>query len=309
VRRASAILVATVGLLAGPRLLGGASPAVAAAPDAAGGSQLERLLEEGLASLEKGNFTAAAKSFRRADELAKGASHHAHLGLAEAYLKLADYDRAIKQAERALALTEDVGVRARAEGLRGFALLVRHRYGRYSGPAGQEARQEDLRRAEQAWRAVLDLTRGEENIARYHLADALFAEERYDEAKAGLDEYVAHGGSITATPEAESLACLLTAGAEGARPAQDEELTPPVKVRSAVPDIPQQARGIRGMVMLRAIIGTAGEVRCVKPIKGLPQGLTEAAVEAVRQWRFTPATLGGKPVQVFYSVTIRFESH
>ncbi len=44
----------------------------------------------------------------------------------------------------------------------------------------------------------------------------------------------------------------------------------------------------------------------VKVLKGLPSGLTEAAVEAVPKWRFEPATLEGNPVAVYYLVTVSF---
>jgi len=41
-------------------------------------------------------------------------------------------------------------------------------------------------------------------------------------------------------------------------------------------------------------------------IKGLPMGLDKAALDAVSQWRFKPATLQGRPVKVYYNLTVRF---
>jgi outer membrane biosynthesis protein TonB len=35
-------------------------------------------------------------------------------------------------------------------------------------------------------------------------------------------------------------------------------------------------------------------------------GLSEKAVEAVRKWRFEPATLNGEPVAVYYNFTLNF---
>jgi protein TonB len=35
-------------------------------------------------------------------------------------------------------------------------------------------------------------------------------------------------------------------------------------------------------------------------------GLDQAAVEAVRTWRFRPATLNGRPVDVYYNLTVNF---
>lgn len=44
----------------------------------------------------------------------------------------------------------------------------------------------------------------------------------------------------------------------------------------------------------------------VKVLRGAPFGMTEAAVEAVRGWRFRPATREGEPVAVYYQLTVRF---
>jgi TonB family protein len=71
------------------------------------------------------------------------------------------------------------------------------------------------------------------------------------------------------------------------------------------PEEARQAR-IQGVVILQTIIDTLGEVKNVRVLKGLPSGLTEAAIEAVTQWRFNPATLEGEPVAVYYMVTITF---
>jgi protein TonB len=36
-------------------------------------------------------------------------------------------------------------------------------------------------------------------------------------------------------------------------------------------------------------------------------GLEEAAVDAIKQWRFKPATLNGRPVTVYYNLTVNFK--
>lgn len=83
---------------------------------------------------------------------------------------------------------------------------------------------------------------------------------------------------------------------------------PPVRVYAPDPVYPEPARQARveGVVVLQAIIDTLGRVADLKVLKGLPSGLTEAAVEAVSQWRFEPATLEGRPVAVRYLVTVSF---
>lgn len=82
----------------------------------------------------------------------------------------------------------------------------------------------------------------------------------------------------------------------------------PVRVFSPDPVYPEAAREgrVQGVVILQTIIDTAGRVTDIKVLKGLPSGLTEAAVGAVSQWTFRPATLDGEPVAVYYLVTITF---
>ena len=45
----------------------------------------------------------------------------------------------------------------------------------------------------------------------------------------------------------------------------------------------------------KAVIAEQGNVAETRVLKGLPMGLDRAAVEAVRTWKFKPATLSGQP--------------
>ena len=85
----------------------------------------------------------------------------------------------------------------------------------------------------------------------------------------------------------------------------------PVRLHAPDPHYPEEARHARvqGVVILQTIIDKLGNVTDVKVLKGLPSGLTEAAVEAVSSWRFKPATLEGEPVAVYYLVTVSFSVH
>lgn len=87
-----------------------------------------------------------------------------------------------------------------------------------------------------------------------------------------------------------------------------ESIKPPVPIFQGQPVYPAEARKARvvGVVILRTIIDTAGVVRDVEVARGLPMGLSEAAVDAVKQWRYNPATLDSRPVPVYLTVTVRF---
>jgi protein TonB len=64
--------------------------------------------------------------------------------------------------------------------------------------------------------------------------------------------------------------------------------------------------GTQGAVIVEAIIDEQGRVTNVRVLRGLPMGLDQAAVDAIQQWRFKPATLQGQPVKVYYTLTVNF---
>jgi len=86
------------------------------------------------------------------------------------------------------------------------------------------------------------------------------------------------------------------------------DVRPPVVLDRVDPDYPESARRARlqGTVILEAIITTSGEVQQVRVLKSVNPLLDEAAVRAVRVWRYRPATLNGRAVPVSLTVTVRF---
>ncbi|HYL47237.1 MAG TPA: energy transducer TonB [Candidatus Limnocylindrales bacterium] len=76
------------------------------------------------------------------------------------------------------------------------------------------------------------------------------------------------------------------------------------RVQPEYPAIARVAR-ISGRVELRAIIGTDGSVRHIEIVSGNPL-LVQAAVAAVRQWRYRPTLLSGEPVEVDALITVDF---
>jgi protein TonB len=84
-------------------------------------------------------------------------------------------------------------------------------------------------------------------------------------------------------------------------------LRPPEKVHHVVPAYPSIARSARvsGTVILEAVIAEDGRVQDVRVLRSIPL-LDDAAADAVRQWRFTPTLLNGRPVRVLMTVTVSF---
>lgn len=87
-----------------------------------------------------------------------------------------------------------------------------------------------------------------------------------------------------------------------------ERILAPKALTRVNPTYPEAAKAAaaEGVVVLRALIGTDGSIEDLEVVQGQPHGLSEAAMEAVRQWRFAPATLEGKPVRVVFTLTINF---
>ena len=54
------------------------------------------------------------------------------------------------------------------------------------------------------------------------------------------------------------------------------------------------------------MVDTTGKVVFVRVGQAL-RGCTVEAIKCVRQWKFQPATFNGKPIPVFYTVTVNFE--
>jgi len=66
-----------------------------------------------------------------------------------------------------------------------------------------------------------------------------------------------------------------------------------------------RSMGLGGEVVLEAVISTEGRVEKLHVISGHPL-LQQAAIEAVKDWRYKPYLLNGKAVEVDTTITIRF---
>jgi periplasmic protein TonB len=77
-----------------------------------------------------------------------------------------------------------------------------------------------------------------------------------------------------------------------------------VHVAPVYPTIAQQAQK-EGTVTLEALLDVTGKVESVRVLRSEPL-LDDAAVQAVKRWRYTPTELNGVPVPVLMTITVRF---
>ena len=82
----------------------------------------------------------------------------------------------------------------------------------------------------------------------------------------------------------------------------------PQKIVDVKPVYPALARAahVEGVVILDAVLGIDGRVDQVRVLRSVPL-LDQAAIDAVRQWRYTPTLLSGEPVRVLMTITINFK--
>jgi protein TonB len=98
------------------------------------------------------------------------------------------------------------------------------------------------------------------------------------------------------------------------------EAAPPVKVvrvggtifapqtcKKVMPEYPELAKAARlsALIILEARVDTHGSVKSVSVLRGHPL-FDDAAVEAVKQWRYRPLLLNGEPTEFIVAVTMTF---
>jgi protein TonB len=86
------------------------------------------------------------------------------------------------------------------------------------------------------------------------------------------------------------------------------DMVRPVLVVKVEPSYPHVARraGLGGRVTLRAVIAEDGGVESVEVYSSSNPLFDDAAVDAVRKWRYRPAIMNGRPVRVYFSVVVNF---
>jgi TonB family protein len=85
------------------------------------------------------------------------------------------------------------------------------------------------------------------------------------------------------------------------------QIRPPTKVKDVSPVYPPiaQSAHVQGVVILESLIGADGRVQDARVLRSIPL-LDQAALDAVKQWEFTPTLLNGAPVPIVMTMTVQF---
>ena len=124
---------------------------------------------------------------------------------------------------------------------------------------------------------------------------------------------------LTAAACAFSLSLVTALFSQEPKPPTDHQPQLPTRVRvsqgvmatliikKVPPEYPKEAhkKRIQGTVILRGVIGKDGDVAEVSPVSGDPM-LSQAAIEAVKQWKYRPYLLNGRPVEVETQFQLNF---
>jgi TonB family protein len=81
----------------------------------------------------------------------------------------------------------------------------------------------------------------------------------------------------------------------------------PVRIKSVPPVYPPiaQSAGVEGTVILEVTIGKTGKVENARVLRSI-ELLDQAALDAGRQWEYSPTILNGVPISVIMTVTVAF---
>jgi protein TonB len=82
---------------------------------------------------------------------------------------------------------------------------------------------------------------------------------------------------------------------------------PPKKIQDIRPEFPKEAQAVdlSGIVIVELFLDETGTVVDARLMRPIPM-LEEAAMAAVKQWRFQPTIIDGRPVPARLTVTVNF---
>jgi TonB family protein len=168
---------------------------------------------------------------------------------------------------------------------------------------------ESLKAAQDAW-AALDVELKAQEGKWFKSYDK--AKELAGAAKTAGDKAAAD--AVAGKEKAEAIAAKEAADAAAKAKAASAavrvggKIRPPTKTKDVTPEYPAAAQSARaeGAVIIEATIGADGKVIDAKVLRSVRM-LDQAALDAVRQWEYSPTLLNGKPVPVVMTVTVNFK--
>jgi TonB family protein len=85
-------------------------------------------------------------------------------------------------------------------------------------------------------------------------------------------------------------------------------LTPPTVLTRVPPQYTPEAvrAGVGGAVVLQAVVKSDGIIDILRVVRGLPFGLTDSAIDALKQWRFQPGQQNGQNADIALNVEVNF---
>jgi protein TonB len=101
-----------------------------------------------------------------------------------------------------------------------------------------------------------------------------------------------------------ALSAVLPLAAEDAAP----KTTTPKILYKVEPQYTEEAKTakVSGSVLLSLLVDENGNAQEIQVARSLDEGLDQKAIDAVRQWRFSPGTENGKPVAVTVKIEVNF---
>lgn len=118
-------------------------------------------------------------------------------------------------------------------------------------------------------------------------------------------------GDPDGVPGGVAQSSIAPVGGSAPIPVGTPNVVPPRLVSQPAPNYPESARRIRldGLVVVEAVIGLDGSVENARVMSATSPLFEDAALSAVRRWRYTAATMNGRAVRVYLSATLKFTLH
>jgi len=120
---------------------------------------------------------------------------------------------------------------------------------------------------------------------------------------------------VSVTPEIVPVTSLRNRPGELSRPVDEfggpiqlnagDRFTPPVTLERVVPQF-ESGRTVRGSVLLGGVVTPAGKIINIRVLRSLDPVIDERAIDALRQFKFSPALLNSKPVFATYREELTF---